>query len=98
MRPLVRIRVDGRELWVRLPDRQPRRATLRDLSSGGARLEGGLPLMAGSEIEISFSAFEPPFARAIVVHVVRPGAEFGVRWLELYRENIPIGIVTDLKA
>lgn len=67
---------------------------LKDLSGSGARIFVRADLKVDDVIEIALEAGEAPFVQAQVARVTLPGREYGVKWLKVFENRLPKGLLS----
>lgn len=93
-RLLSRIPVN-RSIALRLQDGTWHEGRLKDLSGSGARVAVKVNLLPNDMIEIGTHRDGLPFVQAQVVRVVKPSQEFGVKWIQIFENELPKGFFSN---
>lgn len=93
-RLLSRIPID-RPVFVHTTAGITHDARLKDLSGTGARLAVAAAFAVDEVVEIGVDNTSPPFVMAQIVRIIRPGADYGVKWIQVYERRLPRGMLSN---
>lgn len=96
-RYLQRIPTD-KKLYIGDESGQIVSARLVNLSGSGVLIDVDSKFKIDQVLDIRIDEDEPPFAVVRVMRIAKEGASYGVKWLRIYTDQLPKGLLTKQKV